>query len=425
MVSRRLRPIVECMTTTITAGTQCPSLFESALPVLDYGEGLDPDVAHRVIRAARSQAPIGFGPYGPELLDYELVRTMLRDSRFAMPKGIGLVVQGITSGPVWDRVGALLISLDLAEHQRLRHLVARAFTPRAAGRMRTACVEVINELVDPVAVVGHCDFVADVASHYPIPIICELLGAPREDWQLFSDWAADISKAFGGNVAENETAILASWEALDGYLEELIERRRHSLADDLISDLIRVEDDGERLSHEELRNLAVILLNAGTDTTRNQLAAAVQTFADHPEQWALLAERPELAHAAVEEVMRHSPVIFNAIRQATEDVELGGVLIPAGAYVMASTAAANRDPARYDEPERLDITREEPPAMLTFGGGVHYCLGAHLARVELAEALKVLARRMPNLRRTGPAPWKSIFEISGPTTLPIAFEAGH
>ena len=101
MVSRRLRPIVECMTTTITAGTQCPSLFESALPVLDYGEGLDPDVAHRVIREVRTQAPIGFGPYGPELLDYELVRTMLRDSRFAMPKGIGLVVQGITSGPVW------------------------------------------------------------------------------------------------------------------------------------------------------------------------------------------------------------------------------------------------------------------------------------------------------------------------------------
>jgi cytochrome P450 len=123
-------------------------------------------------------------------------------------------------------------------------------------------------------------------------------------------------------------------------------------------------------------------------------------------------------------VIRHSPIVFLAIRQATEDVELGGVLIPAGAYVMAGTAAANRDPARYNQPERLDITRDDPPAMLTFGGGVHHCLGAHLARVELAEGLAVLARRMPNLRRTGPAPWKSIFEISGPTTLPIAFEAG-
>lgn len=405
--------------------TELPSIFEAPLPTVDYGDGFDPDLAHRVIRQAHKQAAIGFGPYGPELLDYELVRTVLRDSRFAMPKGIGLVVQGITSGPVWDRLGTLLTGVDFAEHQRLRRLVARAFTPRAAGRMRAACVSVINELVDPVAEAGQCDFVADVANHYPIPIICELLGAPREDWQLFSGWAADIAKAFGGNVAANEAAILASWDALDAYLEELIDRRRQSLADDLISDLIRIEEDGERLSHDELRNLALLLLNAGTDTTRNQLAAAVQTFADYPDQWALLAERPELAHAAVEEVMRHSPILFLAIRQATEDVELGGVLIPAGAYVMASTAAANRDPARYDEPESLDITRAEPRAMLTFGGGVHYCLGVHLARVELAEALTVLARRMPKLRRTGPAPWKSIFEISGPTTLPVAFETDH
>jgi cytochrome P450 len=359
------------------------------------------------------------------VLDYELVRTMLRDFRFAMPKGIALVVQGITSGPVWDRVGKLLISLDGQEHHRLRHLVSRAFTPRAAQRMRTACVEVINELVDPVADVGRCDFVADVANHYPIPIICALLGAPREDWRLFSRWSAAISKAFGGNVAENESAILEAWEALDGYLEDLITRRRDALADDLISDLIRVEADGDRLTHDELRNLVLILLNAGSDTTRNQLAAAVQVFADHPSQWARLAERPELASAAVEEVMRHSPIIFNAVRQATEDVELGPVVIPAGSYLMANTAAANRDPAVYDAPERLDITRDEPAAMLTFGGGVHYCLGAHLARLELAEALTVLARRMPDLRRTEPAPWKSIFELSGPTRLPVAFDPGH
>ena len=404
--------------------TALPSIFETAFPAIDYGDGLDPDLAHRVIREAHTQAAIGIGPFGPELLDYELVRTVLRDSRFAMPKGIALVVQGITSGPVWDRIGMLLTGVDSAEHQRLRRLVARTFTPRAADRMRAACVSVINELVDPIVAVGHCDFVADVADHYPIPIICELLGAPREDWRLFSDWAADIGKAFGGTVAENEAVILASWNALDGYLEEMIDRRRHSLGGDLISDLIRIEEDGERLSHDEMRNLALLLLIAGTDTTRNQLAAAVQTFADYPDQWALLAKRPELAHAAVEEVMRHTPIVLHAIRQATEDVELAGVLIPAGAYVMASTAAANRDPARYDEPERLDITREEAPAMLTFGGGVHYCLGVHLARVELAEALTVLARRMPKLRRTGPAPWKSIFEISGPTTLPIAFDAG-
>jgi cytochrome P450 len=409
----------------MTTTTRLPSVFDAMLPTVDYGDTLDPAIAHRVISVARRQAPIAFGPYGPELLDHQLVRMMLRDPRFVMPTGIGLMVQGITSGPVWDRVGRLLVSLNGAEHHRLRRLVARAFTPLAAARMRAACAEVINELVDSVAQAGRCDFVADVANHYPIPIICAMLGAPRDDWQLFSRWAADISRVFGGNVVEQSAAILEAWEALDAYLEELIALRHDSLADDLISDLIRVEADGDRLTHDELRNLVLILLNAGTDTTRNQLAAALQVFADHPDQWALLAARPELAHAAVEEVMRHSPVIFNAVRQATEDVELGPVLVPAGAFVMANTAGANRDPAMYDYPERLDITRDDPPAMLTFGGGVHYCLGAHLARVELAEALAVLTRRMPNLRRTGPAPWKSIFEISGPTTLPIGFDAGH
>ena len=155
----------------------------------------------------------------------------------------------------------------------------------------------------------------------------------------------------------------------------MIAHRRHALTDDLISELIRAEDDGDRLTHDELLMLAAVLLIAGTDTTRNQLAAAVQVLCDHPDQWALLAEHPELAPNAVEETMRHSPVVFATMRIAVDDVELGGVLIPAGTLVIANTAAANRDPAVYDDPDRLDITREAPPAMLTFGGGVHYCLG--------------------------------------------------
>jgi cytochrome P450 len=355
------------------------------------------------------------------VLSYDLVRTVLRDSRFVIPQGIGLVVQGITSGPVWDRVVQLLISLDGAQHQRLRRLVAKTFTPRAAARMRSACVDVITELVDRHGYAGHCDFVADIAKPYPVPIICSLLGAPREDRHLFSDWAADLSKAFGCSVAEEESAILRAWAGLEGYVEDLIAARRRSLTDDLISELIRAEDDGGRLTHDELVNLAVILLNAGTDTTRNQLAAAVQVLADHPDQWELLANRPELAPQAVEELMRHSPILFAALRKTVVDVELDGVVFPAGSFVIANTAAANRDPAVYDDPDRLDITRQGAPAMLTFGGGVHYCLGAHLARVELAEALRVITARMSNPRRTGPAPWKPITELSGPTTLPIEF----
>ena len=346
------------------------------------------------------------------------------DCRFGIPQGIGLVVQGISSGPVWDRVCKLLISLDGAEHQRLRRLVSRAFTPRAAEQMGTACADVITELVDRHATAGRCDVVADIARPYPIPIICALLGAPREDWRLFSEWANDISKAFGCNVAAETPVVLRAWEQLEAYIEDLIAARRESPADDLISELIRAEDDGDALTHDELVNLAAILLNAGTDTTRNQLAAAVQVLCDYPDQWALLAAHPELAPQAMEEVMRHSPIIFKALRKPLVDVELGGVRVPAGSFIIANTAA-NRDPAVYDDPDRLDITREGPPAMLTFGGGMHYCLGAHLARVELAEALVVMTRRMPNPRRNGPAPWKSITEIAGPTTLPIEFDVGH
>jgi cytochrome P450 len=407
----------------MTVATRSASAFELALPPIAYHDVTDPDEVHRLIRQARELSPIAMGPYGPELLTYDLVRTVLRDSRFAVPQGIGLTVQGITSGPVWDRVCRLLISLNGPQHHRLRRLVSRVFTPRAAERMRAACTDIIAELVDNHAAAGSCDVVTDIAQPYPIPIICALLGAPREDWRLFSTWAADISKAFGGNVAEETRAIVQAWERLDAYIEELIARRRLSLGADLISELIRIEDDGDGLTHDELVSLVAILLNAGTDTTRNQLAAAVQVLCAHPDQWALLAEHPEFAPQAVEELIRHTPIIYTALRVAIEDVELGGFLIPAGTYVVANTASANRDPAVYDDPERLDITREAPPALTTFGGGAHFCLGAHLARVELCEALRVIARRMPNARRTGPAPWKLPTELSGPTTLPIEFDS--
>jgi len=401
--------------------TPIPSVFDVELPTVAYHNAPHPDEAHRAIHQARQQGPIALGPYGPEVLAYDGVRTVLRDFRFAVPQGIGLVNQGITSGPVWDKVCRLLISIDGEQHHRLRKLVSRAFTPRAAERMRTACVEVITELIDRHSATGRCDVVADIARPYPVPIICALVGVPREDWHLFSHWAEDISKAFGMNVAEDEPAILRAWDQLETYIENLVGARRQFLTDDLISELIRTEDGGDRLSHGELVNLVAILLNAGTDTTRNQLAAAVGVLVDHPDQWALLAEHPELAPQAVEELIRHTPIVFAALRVAIEDVELCGVLIPAGTLIVANTASANRDPAAYDDPDHLDITRDAPPAMLTFGGGVHYCLGVHLARLELVEALRVITLRMPTPRRTGPAPWKPLTGISGPTTLPIEF----
>jgi cytochrome P450 len=411
------------MTATVDRSS-CPSVFDAGLPTINYAQAEHPDEAHVIIREARAKAPIAIGPYGPELLSYDLVHTALRDPRFRVPQGMFLAAQGITSGPLWDRVAANIVSLDGQAHHRLRRLVGKAFTPKGTARLRTTIVEVITGLVDRVSERGVCDVVTDIARQFPIPVMCALLGAPPEDWELFSDWTDDILEAFGWNAASQTPTILTAWDALDAYIDDIVARRRHVLTDDLISELIRAEDDGDRLSSDELRMLVAGLLMAGTDTTRLQLGGAVHLLCDHPEQWALLGQRPELAVNAVHELIRHSPITFVTLRLAIEDVELAGVKIPADTIVVVNTGAANRDPAVCDDPDRLDITRVGSPPIQTFGGGMHYCLGANLARLELAEALTVMTRRMPNARRTGPAPWKPVNALGGPTTLPIAFH-GH
>jgi len=402
-----------------------PLTLESDLPEIAYEHAETPAEAHRLIGAARSAGPIALGPHGPEVLTYDLVRAVLRDDRFAMPKGVTLAAQGITSGDLWDIVLSGLLSLDGADHHRQRKLVAKAFTPRAAGRLRNTCADIIAELIYGVRAAGRCDMVDDIARRYPVPVICELLGTPRQDWDLLSTWADDVFKVFDWNVAEDQADIVCAWRALESYLDAMVAERRDRLTDDLLSAMMRAEDDGDRLRHPELLTLAATLLMAGTDTTRNQLAAAVEVFCEHPEQWALLGEHPELAPQAVEEVMRFAPVIFASFRIALHDVELAGHHIPAGTLLVVNTASANRDPAVFGEPDRFDITRTGAAPMLTFGGGVHYCLGAHLARIELAEALSTMARRMPAIRREGPARWKSLTGISGPAELPITFESGY
>jgi cytochrome P450 len=409
----------------MTATTGAPGLFEAGLPRLEYDVAESPHEVCARLRAAQRQAPIALGPFGPEVLSYDLARSILRDTRFVIPPGLHLSAQGVTSGPLWDRVVGSIICAEGAEHHRLRSLVSRAFTPRATARLHDTIDEVVNELIDGVADAGRCDIVTDIARHYPIPIICALLGAPRGDWAQFSRWAETIFKMvnFSVNLLDEMPEILCGWAELDAYVDDMVAERRHRLTDDLLSDLIRAEDDGDRLNADELRMTVAGLLLAGTDTTRNQLAASLQVLLDHPEQWAMLREQPELAMPAVEESMRHSPAVCSTVRSVNEDVEFGGYTFPSGTFIFVNSFAANRDPGIYEEPDRFDITREGAPAVLTFGGGVHYCLGANLARLELAEALKILSRRMPDARRAGTAPWKPMLGMSGPTSLPVEFGA--
>lgn len=401
-----------------------PSVFDAGLPTLNYDFTDTPEQIYPRFRTAQAAAPIALGPIGPEVLSYQLARSVLRDPQFVVPAGIHLSAHGITSGPLWDRVTRSILNMEGEEHRRLRSLVARAFTPRATARMHDTIHNVINELIDSVIDSGGCEFVADIARPYPIPVICALLGAPREDWQQFSRWAEDIFKivSFDINLADEEPVVLKAWDAFDDYIDGMIAERRQRLTDDLLSELIRIEDAGDRLDAGELRMLAFSILVAGTDTTRSQLAASMQVLCDHPEQWALLRHRPDLAMRAVEETMRHSPSMCSTVRSVADDVTVDEYTFPAGTFIIVNTYAANRDPAVYDDPARFDISRDEPPPILTFGGGVHYCLGANLARVELAEALKILAERFPNPRCVGTVPWKPLLGLSGPTSLPMEFD---
>lgn len=365
--------------------------------------------------------------FGYAVWHYDDVTSVLRDKRWHSAAGRIPEIMGITDERFLQRQGISILSAEGDTHLRLRRLVAPAFSPRQADRLRPFMREVINGLVDTVAAAGKADVAVDLCEPYPIPIICELLGAPKSDWQLFSRWANDILEIFSLDVASKLDLIMRTQDELDAYTRDLIEQRRSKPADDLLTDLIAAEEAGDKLSNDELVMMVNAVIVGGTDTTRNQLGCALGLFAEHPDQWALLAERPELAQRAVEETMRYFGAVRGTARFASVDIEYRDVVFPAGTFVSVGLAEANRDTAVFDEPMVFDITaqKSEQP-QLTFGSGIHYCLGQALARAELQEALPLLARRMPNLRLDGPTEWKPDgVGIFGPAHMPVTFDPGH
>ncbi|MGK0332885.1 MAG: cytochrome P450, partial [Minisyncoccia bacterium] len=285
--------------------------------------------------------------------------------------------------------------------------------------------EVMNGLIDPVAASGTADIVADITEPYPIPIICELLGAPKQDWQLFSRWAEDVLRVFNANVLDELDIIKAARNELNEYTLQMISERRNDPREDLLTDLIAAEEDGDKLDAEELLMMVNAVIIGGTDTTRNQLGCSVALFAEHPDQWKLLADDPDIAPRAVEESMRYFGAIRGTGRFASEDIVYRDILFPAGTFIFPSTATGNRDQGTFPGAETFDI-RKEPAGSphLTLGSGIHYCLGAWLARAELQEALPILARRMPDLKLADGVQWKPPgTAIFGPDKLPVTFTA--
>jgi len=397
------------------------SVHDLDLPVLDTA-GLDRFLALERTTEARRRSWLARTAIGYSVTTHEDARALLRDRRFHSALSLLPSRAGLDETSYLARRRRSILSMDGIEHTRLRRLVAPAFTPAAAERHRPFIRETISALVEPVAPRGGCDLVPEVCEPYPIPVICELLGAPKSDWRSFSRWATDIFRIFNQDLETDQPAIESASRELDRYVRDMVAERRADPQGDLLSELIAIEESGDRLSTDELVMLAEAILMAGTDTTRNQLGCSVALFAEHPDQWRLLAARPELARNAVEESMRFLGAVRGTARVAGEDVEYRGVVFPKGTVVAFSLSASNRDGSVFQQPDTFDITAERQASHLTFGWGVHHCLGAALARVELQEALVVLSQRMRDLAVNGVVEWKpATFGIWGPVSLPVRF----
>ena len=399
------------------------SLSELDLPAVEF-DFADAEEHRNALLALSKESWIAKGVFAYPIFRYEDCVAILRDKRWHSAAALAAEAFGVNDPRLKERRRESILSAEGDVHTRLRRLVAPSFSPRAADRLRPFMREVMNSLIDPVAKNGKCDLATDICDPYPIPIICELLGAPKKDWQLFSRWAEDVLRIFNATASEELDVIFKAQDELGEYTRQLIADRRSRPADDLITSLIAAEEAGDKLDEAELEMMVEAVIVGGTDTTRNQLGCSIALFAEHPEQWKLLAEQPELAGKAVEETMRYFGAVRATGRFASEDIEYKGVLFPKGTLVTPSLSIANRDETVFNDANVFDITRE--PAgqpQMTFGSGIHYCLGAALARAEQQEALPIMAQRMRNLRIDGVVTWKpSTVAIFGPENMPIAYD---
>ncbi|WP_369147391.1 cytochrome P450 [Streptomyces sp. R44] len=347
------------------------------------------------------------------VVGHEEGRAALTDPRLAKsPSVIGV------RPPEEDIIGVHLLSADAPDHTRLRRLVTAEFTGRRVENLRPRIERLTHELADAMEPAGRADLVDAYAFPLPITVICELLGVPAEDRDTFRGWSNELVTPTG------ERGILDALEGFGGYLDGLIEDKRAAgPADDLLSGLISARaEDGDRLSGPELRAMAYLLLIAGHETTVNLIANTVRNLLTHPEQLAALRADPDLLDGAIEESLRYDgPVETGTFRFTREPVAIGDTVIPAGQSVLVGIGALDRDPARFPEPDRFDI-RRDTRGHLAFGHGIHYCLGAPLARLEGRIALRTLLDRFPRLEldaEAGSLEWLPGMLLRGTRRLPV------
>ncbi len=394
----------------------------AAVPYFDLA---DPafDVTSDEVHRTREQHWYARTPWGWAVLRYEQGAAVLRDRRFQQGNARWPAQNGVHSGPFATWWAETLLSLEGEDHLRLRRLLSPAFRSRAIEALRPRFQALADELVDGFAPRGEVELVREFAEPYAARILCVLLGLPEEHGAQVAHWADDLGKSFGINLRHDLPRIEEALEGLTGYVDEVVVDRRANPRDDLVTTLVHAHSEDGTLSARELSVGLVFLAFAGMETTRNQIGLALQTLLRHPDQWALLGQRPELGPQAVEEVMRVNPTVTWVTREAVEDVDLDGLHVPRGGIVQVLSHAAGTDPRTMDEPA-FDITAARPPHT-GFGGGVHHCLGHFVARTDMSVALPLLARRMPDARPDGPGEWLPVSGNTGPLRFPIRFTPGH
>src|SRR3954454_14228908 len=352
---------------------------EMVLPALDVMDAsLRGPRLHDGMRDLSDQTWLAAVPFGFVVLDREACAFFLRTRKASMPGMKIAELFGVEDGPLRTEMERNILHLDGAVHSRLRGLVNPAFTPRAADRWRDAMRGFLEQLFDSVRDEGRCEFVEAFAKPYPSLMIATVMGAPLSDAPRLHEWSNWIQRQFDGpSLMADRARIERACAEFYAWAGELLEHRRTTPSDDLISTLIAARFEGDRLTDDELVNLVLNVLVGGVDTTQSQLAHAIRLFAQHPEQWELLGRSPELVPQAVEEVLRFEPITPFTARIMLEDVEYRDVTFPEGTVVMLGAGAPNRAPDVIAAPDASAIPADRAAQKpLTFGAGIHYCLGA-------------------------------------------------
>jgi cytochrome P450 len=375
-----------------------------------------------VFEKLRAAAPVFKAPFGRWFITrYDDTVQLLRDRRFgkdyddpeALMRRFGPTA---LQEPAVVELTHMMLMRDPPDHTRLRGLVTQAFTARRIEAMRARVQDLTDRLLDEVMPLGHMDAIRDLAFPLPVMVICELLGVPEEDQARFVTGSASGGALLNPTPPTREELDRANRGTRESgaYFDSLFELRRREPRDDLITQLVQTEAAGDRLTTAELRANVSLLFAAGHETTVNLIGNGLLSLLRHPDQWQMLRADPGLIPNAIEEILRFESPVQAVARTVRETVDLDGVMLEPPAIVVSLVGAANRDPAVFDDPDRFDITRKDLRP-LSFGGGIHFCLGAQLARIEAAVVLETVSRRLTNPRLVEPdrPKWRSSFTLRG------------